>query len=61
MWLLPEALVIGDVPASFLRDCDIRETSSVVSELAEHLGAKNRPESWQGTDDLRVRVRLKML
>ena len=38
-----------------------REASPVITELAQHPGAEDRPESWQGADDLGVRVLLKML
>ena len=31
-----------------------------VAELAEHPGAEDSPQSWQGTDYLRVRVLLKI-
>src|SRR6201996_1274169 len=31
-----------------------------IAELAEHPGAQDGPQSWQGTDHLRVRVRIKI-
>ncbi len=37
------------------------ETGPVITQLAQHPGTKDRPRSWQGSDDLGVRVLLEML
>ncbi len=57
---MPDARVIGDVPAQFLRDFAVGVAVRVVPELAAYPGTEYDTESWQGADGVGVGVLLKM-